>query len=67
MTVVHLVVPSIKTYRQVLFYARVMFMTKSHKSDTKFPCKTVYFIRVREMKTSFYRLYDYTTSVHMDL
>jgi len=27
-----------KTYRQVLFYARVMLMKKPHKLDNKFPC-----------------------------
>jgi len=37
-----------------------------HKLNTKFPSKTVYFLGVRGL-TSFYAVYDYTTSGHMDL
>jgi hypothetical protein len=42
---------SYKKYRQVLFYAQIMFLKnlhklKSHKSNTKFRFKTVYFLRV---------------------
>jgi len=45
-------------YGQVSFYARVMFLRKSHKSklwkmNTKFPFKTVYFLGVRGLTTSF--------------
>jgi len=48
-----------KKYREVLFYAQIMFLKnlhklKSHKSNAKFPFKTVYFLGVRELKTSSY-------------
>jgi hypothetical protein len=41
-----------KKYRQVLFYAQIMFLKnmckmKSYKSNTKFPFKSVYFLGVR--------------------
>jgi len=36
-----------KVYRQVLIYTKVMFLKKLHKSNTKFPFKTVYFMEVR--------------------
>jgi len=44
-------------YGQVSFYARVMFLKKSHKSklwkmNTKFPFKTLYFLGVRALTTS---------------
>jgi hypothetical protein len=44
-------------YRQVSFYARVMFLKKSRKSklqrmNTKFPFKTVHFLGVRGLTTS---------------
>jgi len=54
-------------YRQVLFYARVTFLKKSHKSNTKFLFKTMYFLVVRGLTASCYIVYDYTTSGHMDL
>jgi hypothetical protein len=59
-------------YRQVSFYARVTFMKKfhklkSHRSNKEFPFKTVYFLGVRELTTSFYIVCDYTTIGHMDL
>ena len=53
--------------RQVLFYARVMFWKMSHKSKTKFPFKTVYFLGVRGLTTSSNIVNDYTTSVHTDV
>jgi hypothetical protein len=61
-----------KIYRQILFYAHIMFLKnlhklKSHKSNTKFLFKTVYFLGVRELKTSPYILYDYTNSGYTDL
>ena len=54
-------------YRQVLFYASVIFLKKSHKSDTKFPFKTGYFLEVRELTMLPYIVYDYTTNGNMDL
>ena len=41
--------------------------SKPCKSNTKFPFQTVYFLGVRELITSFYTVYDCTTSGHMDL
>jgi hypothetical protein len=35
---------TVTLYMQVAFYARVTFLKKSHKSNTKFPFKMVYFL-----------------------
>jgi hypothetical protein len=56
----------------VSFYAKVTFVKKSckfktHKSYTKFPFKTVYFLGVMVLTTSSYIVYDYITSRHTDL
>jgi len=42
---------NVTNYRQVAFYARVIFLKKSHKLKlfklkTKFPFKTVYFLGI---------------------
>jgi hypothetical protein len=39
----------------------------SHKSNTEFPFKTMYFLGVKGMTTSSYIVYDYTISGHTDL
>jgi len=39
----------------------------SHKSNTKFPFKTVYFERVRGLTASSYIVYNYTISGYLDL
>jgi len=39
--------------RQVLFYTMATFLKMSHKSNTKFPFKTVYFLGVWGMTSSF--------------
>jgi len=41
--------------------------SKSCKSNTKFPFKTVYFMGVRGLTALSYVEYDYTSSGHMDL
>jgi hypothetical protein len=41
--------------------------SKSHKSNKKFPFKTMYFLGVWGLTTSSYIVQDYTTSGHMDL
>jgi hypothetical protein len=41
--------------------------SKSRKMGTKFPLKTVYFQGVSRLTTSFYTVYVYNTSGHMDL
>ena len=45
-------------YRQVLFYARVTFLKKSHKSNTKLLFKAKYFLVVRGLTASWYVVYD---------
>jgi hypothetical protein len=57
-------------YIQVSFYARLRSWKMSrqsqlHKSNTKFPFKTVYYLGVRGLTTSSYTVYNYTTSGHM--
>jgi len=47
-------------YRQVLFYASVILLKKSQKSNTKFPFKT----GVRGLTMLSYIVNDYTTSGH---
>jgi hypothetical protein len=54
-------------YGKFSFYARVTFLKKSHKSNTKFPFKTMYFLGVGGLITSFCIVYDYASSGHMDL
>jgi len=39
----------------------------SRKSKTKLPFKTLYFLRVKRLTTSFYAVYDYTTPEHTDI
>jgi len=39
----------------------------SHKLNTKFTFKTVYFLGVRGLTTTSYIVYDYTTSGRTDL
>jgi len=56
-----------KNCSQVSFYARVTFLKKSHKLNTKFSFKTAYFLGVRGLTTSSYAVCDHTTSGHMDL
>jgi len=48
-------------YRRVSLYARVTFLKKSRKSNTKFPFKTVYLLGVTGMMSS-HIVYDYTTN-----
>ena len=54
------------SYRHVSFYARVTFL-KLYISDTKFPLKMLCFLGVRGLTASYYMVYDYTTSGHMEL
>ena len=59
-------------YRQVFFYAGIMFLKKVMQIKIaqikhKFPFKTVYFLGIRGLTTSSYIVYDYTTSRHLDL
>lgn len=56
-----------KNCRQVSFYARVTFLKKSHKLNTKFPFKTVYFLGVRGLTISSYTVFDHAISGHTDL
>jgi hypothetical protein len=54
-----------------LFYARDMFLKKIEQIKTmqieyKIPI-SVYFLGVKELITTLYTVYDYTTSGHMDL
>jgi hypothetical protein len=58
-------------YRQVSFYVRVMFLKnitqiKTMKIEHKIPLKTMHFLGVRGL-TSSYLVYDNTTSGHTDL
>ena len=48
------VVNSKVNYGQVSFYARVTFLKRSHKLNTKCPLKTVHFLGLRGLKTSSY-------------
>ena len=47
-------------YRQVSFYARVTFLKKSNKLNTKFPFKTVYLLGISKLTMSFCIVYYYT-------
>jgi len=40
---------------------------KSHKLNSKFPFKTVYILGIRGLTTSYYIVYEYTISGHMEL
>jgi len=53
--------------QQVLLYAKVTFLKKSQKSNTKFPFKTVYFFGVWGLTTSSCVVYDHATSGCIDL
>ena len=39
-------------HRQVSFYARVTFLKKSQKLNSKFPFKTVYLLRISKLTSS---------------
>ena len=51
-------------YSQVSFYARDMFLKMSHKLNTKFPFKTLYFLGFRGLTASSYILYLRESSAH---
>jgi len=59
----------------VLFYytGRSRFTPRLHswrtrrKSNKKFPFKTAYFMRTGELTTSYYLVYDYTTTGYTDM
>jgi hypothetical protein len=50
--------PTKTLYRWFSFYARSRSWKTSHKSNTKFPLKTMYFLGVRALTTSSYIVYD---------
>jgi hypothetical protein len=54
-------------YRQALFMPALHSLKISHKSNTKFAFKAMYFLGARGLITSLYVVYDYTISGHTDL
>ena len=54
-------------YRPISFHARITFLKKSCKLNTKLPLTIVYFVGFRGLTTSSYTVYNYTTSGQMDL
>ena len=59
-------------YSQVWFMPElcswnILRKSKSHKSNTKFPFKTVYFLRARGLTASPCVVHDYTTRGHTNL
>jgi hypothetical protein len=60
-------VPLYQRLRHVSCYVRLMFLKTSHKWNTKYPFKTVYFLGVRGLTASSYVGYEYATGGHTDV